>query len=103
MSSKIIHGFLQAGIVVGQQANLRMIGGSNRQVGIPGLADGPLHVGLSGADPHFADEHVTNADFIATAYRHRERAAGREGTRDTQVFEQGGFAPDRKGYRLCDA
>ena len=51
-------GFLGADLRDGDEADVGEFCGGDFEVGVPGGADGPLHVGLAGAEPDFADEDV---------------------------------------------
>ncbi len=46
------------GALQAEHANLGEVGGGDLLLGVGGLLDGPLHVGLAGADPDLANEDV---------------------------------------------
>ena len=55
---EVVLGFLGADLRDGDEADVGEFGRGDFEVGVPGGTDGPLHVGLAGAEPDFADEHV---------------------------------------------
>ena len=48
----------------GEHADLREIGGGDFLGGIRGIAHDPLHIGLPGADPHFADRDILDREGV---------------------------------------
>lgn len=71
LAVKVILFFLCANLRNADETNVRVVCGCLFQIGIIGLIDGPLHVGLAGANPDFAHHDIGESDLIR-AGRDRE-------------------------------
>ena len=77
-SFKIALRLLRADLGNRDVPNLRVVGGEFFQARIFGAVDAPLHVGLSGAKPNFADQNVLELEGVFSLDFERVRASGRE-------------------------
>ena len=75
---KIILRLLGADVGHGDEADFWELGGFGFEVAVVGLADFPLHVGLAGANPDFADEHILYGQLILAGDGERVRPADGE-------------------------
>ena len=77
-SVKIVLRILRADLGNRDVPNLRIVGGEFLQLWVFGAVDAPLHVGLSGANPDFADQNVLELKAVFSFDFERVRASGRE-------------------------
>ena len=75
LSFEIVLGFLGSDWWNTDQSQVGEISGHELQVGVVRTIDGPTHVGLPGADPHFTDQNIFVFEFILSLDGQGERLA----------------------------
>ena len=58
--------FLRSHLRKVNHANLRVVRGELLKIGVIGCIDGPLHIGLTGTDPHLANQDIFDFDGART-------------------------------------